>query len=84
MILVFWKPFPSAPAMESESDDLLELLLSYDCPYTGKKRMAGATLQEETPQPKLPKYLDTNIASNFSISSNDKNSEAFKNHIMWI
>eukprot|EP00435_Cladocopium_sp_Y103_P060123 s185_g21.t2 len=29
--------------MESDdSDDLLRLLLSYDCPFTGRKRMAGA------------------------------------------
>lgn len=82
LTLVFLEPVPSASAMES--DDLLELLLSYDCPFTGKKRMAGAALQEEIPQQKFPRYLDLNIASDCSISSNETKSETFKIYTMWI
>lgn len=47
----------SAPAMDDADDDMLIDLLSYECPFTGKKRTAGMMTPDQIEPEKRAKFL---------------------------
>lgn len=47
----------SGPAMDDADDDMLIDLLSYECPFTGKKRTAGMMTPDQSEPDKCAKFL---------------------------